>query len=41
MPVSALEKNADNTSKIEILERSNQTGISFKSDKYCSNQLTV
>ena len=41
MPVSALEKNADNTSKIEILERSNQTGISFKLDKYCSNQLTV
>ena len=33
MPVSALEKNADNTSKIEMLERSNQIGISFKLEK--------
>jgi len=40
MPVSALEKNADNTRRIEILERSNQIGISFKLDKELFIHLT-
>ena len=40
MPVSALEKNADNTRRIEILDRSNQIGISFKLDKELFIHLT-
>ena len=40
MPVSALEKNADNTRRIEILERSNQIGISIKLEKELFIHLT-